>query len=97
MPLELVYAVMMWCAARVLTQERGPWRVFARLRGLAGIVTDEFGNETPTNEFGYLVACLPCTSLWIALIPTLALGQPLYWILWYSGVSVLLHLLTQER
>lgn len=90
MPPELAYALMVWCAAHYLTSERGPFALLLRLRQLVGVQVTAYGDEQATTELAYLVSCMACTSLWLAVLPTLYLGQPPYWILWYSGVSILL-------
>jgi hypothetical protein len=82
-----------WRVSFLLTQEDGPWDVFARLRRVAG-----------DSMAGRALQCLYCTSLWVA-IPAALFAAPasdrisvrtgVTWLA-ISGAACLLHRATER-
>ena len=79
----LVGAMAVWRITHLLHAEDGPWDALARLRRLAG-----------QGAFGKMLDCFYCSSVWVALPISLALGSSLKErvLLWpaLSGAAILL-------
>lgn len=71
----------------MLTQEAGPFDIFIRLREHLGISHDEFGKPIAWPD-GSVLACLYCTSVWIALL-MLVIPKWAVRILAYSGAAIM--------
>lgn len=91
MPIELLYAIVVWYISHLLVYERGPWAVFTKLRQFVGVDYDTHGQAIPRHEGGKLILCITCTSFWVACLVVLLTHQATPWILWYSGISVLIN------
>ena len=80
-------ALAVWRITHLLHAEDGPWNAFGRLRRLLG-----------QNEFGRMMDCFYCLSVWIALPFAAAAGKG--WregaLLWpaFSGAAILLERVT---
>jgi len=85
----LIAALATWRLSFLLTQEEGPWRIFAKLR-------ERLVNTMP----GRALACLYCTSMWVAapialyMVP-ISVETIISW-LGLSGTACLLHRATQR-
>lgn len=85
----IIAALATWRLSFMLTQEDGPWTVFARLRAAAG-------RSMP----GRALECLFCTSVWVAAPLALLLEQGavrrlVTWLA-LSGAASLLHRVTER-
>ena len=61
----------------MIAYERGPFKLFERLRAKAGVLRYDNGEidyDLSTGELAQFLLCVWCLSLWIAGL----------WILWYS-------------
>ncbi len=69
-PLDLLIgALAVWRASAMIAYERGPFKLFERLRASAGIF--HFDDGTPdhdlaTKEIQKLMLCVWCSSPWLA-------------------------------
>ena len=69
-PLEfLIMAAAVWRVSSLLTYERGPGRIFERVRAGVGIKHNDGGhpNVWPSTFWGEVLTCVWCMSLWVAL------------------------------
>ena len=77
----LVLALATWRLAFMLTgKEQGPYKIFERLRKQAFLVN--------------VLACIYCTSIWVApalWVLTFTPLWPLVWFLAISGLALMLH------
>lgn len=64
-----------------------PFELMAKLRDIAGVKQNAYGNNYGTNELAKALSCYWCTSLWIGLL--FAKGN-IKEALAYSGVTALL-------
>jgi len=71
----LVFGLATWRASSLLVNEDGPWKVFFRLRKLAGIQHDEDGKPLmiPDRFLAGILSCVWCCSMWTAT------GWLLFW------------------
>lgn len=90
MPDVLLWGLIVFTLTHLLTQERGPFGLFARWRSLNGIGLDENGNIITSSEWAALWACSTCTAFWIAVGVTLFRGDVWYMAIAYWGISILL-------
>jgi hypothetical protein len=76
-PLELlIVCAAVWRVSALLTRERGPFDIFLRLRGLAGISADDEGRPLTWDENNFwasLFSCVWCVSLWLGALATIGL------------------------
>lgn len=79
-----------WRVTHLLHSETGPFEVFARIRGLAGISYDEFSKPVAITEVGKALLCFWCTSLWVGVATALVLKKSPIQGLAYSGGAILL-------
>lgn len=65
----IILALATWRIGCLIQWDRGPFAVFARLRGLFGIEHDEDGHPCawPDSEFGRLLQCVYCGPMWVAI------------------------------
>lgn len=83
-------ALGVWRITHLVSQESGPFDLFARLRGIAG-----------HGFWGQLLECFYCLSLWVAAPFALWLGQS--WeermLLWpaLSAAAIVLERMTADR
>lgn len=65
----VVNGLAAWRVASFLVRERGPFRVFARLRESWGIIHDEAGHPIswPEGGLGQMLGCIWCVSFWTGL------------------------------
>lgn len=90
MPDVLLFGLIVFTLTHLLTQERGPFGVFARWRSLNGIGSDEHGNLIVPHEWAALWACSTCTAFWLAAGITVFNGDKWYMTIAYWGISILL-------
>jgi hypothetical protein len=83
----LILAAATWRVSSLLTFERGPWRVFERIRERAGIKHSEFGhpNVIPDGFWPELLTCVWCCSIYVGAFWALAL-----WLLGAAAVYLAL-------
>lgn len=84
-PLDLIsLSLFAWYTAYVLIKTGGPFRVFARLRGV--------------TTFGGLLECLYCLSVWTALLGYLILYHtpfaPIVYVAAIAGLAMMGHRFT---
>jgi hypothetical protein len=90
-PLIVILAALAtYRLSRMITDEEGPFRIFAQLRGAF----------PPTNWFGRGLECIMCLSVWVSL-PIAAYIDwswtlPLTWLA-LSGVTVIIRKWEQKR
>jgi hypothetical protein len=60
----LIVSLAGWRIASLLVEENGPFEIFAKLRDVAGVQFDERGERYANNEFGKMLCCIWCTSVW---------------------------------
>lgn len=65
----LVLALTTWRLSALLSYEDGPFRVFRKLRELAGIKYYDNGDKVEKEYTGFasLFSCVWCLSFWISL------------------------------
>lgn len=63
----LILGLATWRVCSMLVREAGPWKIFQRIRELAGITHDEDGNVLmiPDRFFALLLSCTWCASMWV--------------------------------
>jgi hypothetical protein len=85
----LLGLLAVWRITNLLSEEDGPWRIVARLRGAVG-----------NGFWGGLVDCFNCMSIWIAAPFALGIGATFgeRFCLWlaFSGGAVVLQRLTAQ-
>lgn len=64
----IVLTLATWRIASLLSNERGPFDVFVRIRGMTGITHDENKKIwiVPDDFFALVVSCVWCNSVYIA-------------------------------
>jgi hypothetical protein len=64
----IVYALATWRIASLMTSESGPFDIFLKIRGWAGITHDEDGKVLmiPHKFFAELLSCVWCCSIWVS-------------------------------
>jgi len=69
----LVYVLAVWRIATLFVNEAGPYGIFMRLRGWAGIRHDDGGRavEIPDNFSAQLFSCVWCFSIWVGFFLTI--------------------------
>jgi hypothetical protein len=76
-PLELlIVCAAVWRVSALLTRERGPFDLFLKLRGWAGISADDEGRPLTWNESNFwasLFSCAWCASVWLGTLATIGL------------------------
>lgn len=84
----LMASLAVYRVSRMITDEEGPFSVFAKLRG----------RYPPDTWIGRGLECIMCVSVWVALPFALALGKewPLTWPA-LSAVTVLIRKWEQKR
>lgn len=95
-PWIVVYGLATWRLSSLLVHERGPWDVFVRLRQRFGVGHDEFGVPSSWPD-GSILACIWCTSLWVAGAALIAM--PIAVALWLAvgAVAVIVHSYESRR
>lgn len=84
----LVLGLASWRLSHALVNEVGPFRIFSRIRKLAGITNDDDGY--PLSWSGdNLLSCVWCTSFWVTILLYLAPVQLRYFFAG-SAIAVLL-------
>jgi hypothetical protein len=90
----LIGSVVTWRITLLITEEDGPFDIFANFRDLIGIKYDEFSNSYGTNVLSKLFSCYKCTSVWIGwLVAVLIYGiiwQILIFGLFFSGMTLII-------
>lgn len=73
----VIFGLATWRISSLFVVESGPFRVFHKIRELAGIVHDDEGTpyQYPDSFFGELLSCVWCTSIWVGA------GWTLFWLL----------------
>lgn len=71
LPAILVTGLASWRAAYALVYEDGPGRAFYRLRQISGIIHGDDGHAVGWYNDWTPLRCVPCTSLWTALVLSL--------------------------
>jgi hypothetical protein len=61
----LILILATWRLSALLTDEAGPFDVFAHLRWLVGVRIDDVGQPYGANVLACGLLCLRCTSVWI--------------------------------
>jgi len=63
----LILALATWRLSAMASYEVGPWRIFIRLRGLAGIQSTPDGapEAWPDTFLASLLTCVWCVSVWV--------------------------------
>ena len=88
----LVKILATWRLSALLVYDRGPFRIFQRLREEAGVLyLDKDG--WPSGFWGQLLSCTWCVSVWVAVLVWLIDKTPLRWALKplaLSGGAILL-------
>lgn len=66
----IIYGLAVWRVSSLLVHEQGPFNVFTRIRGLAGIQHDVDGNVwiIPNRFLAQVLSCVWCVSLWVSLV-----------------------------
>lgn len=72
----LLVVMATWRATHMLTNEDGPFDVFAKLRSIVGVRYDTFSVPYPTNGIAGAFLCVECMSVWISFVG--ALFSPFY-------------------
>lgn len=102
----LLLALATWRLSAMISYEVGPWRLFVRLRSIAGIIPDpEDGSPAGWNADSFLAVlfgCLWCVSVWIGagLLLLVAVWPPALWIvgpLALSAGAILIERLARGR
>lgn len=64
----IVLGLATWRVSSLLVDERGPFDIFIRLRGLVGIENDQDGIPTliPDGFLPGILSCVWCCSVWVA-------------------------------
>jgi hypothetical protein len=83
----IVMGIATYRLALLLTQERGPFDVFLRIRALTGIEHDDGGVPymIPERFWSRLLSCVWCSSVWIGFGITI-----IYYIFPALSIAVLL-------
>ena len=63
----VILSLAVWRLSAMLSQEKGPWDVFAKLRERLGVKEDEL-SRYGTSQPSMLIVCLWCLSVWIGFI-----------------------------
>ena len=86
----IIILLAVWRITHLIQAEDGPFEIIYRIRKFVG---DGF--------FGKLMDCFYCSSIWVAAIPAIYLGQTLLWkvllIFAFSGGAILLEKFTNKN
>lgn len=98
-----VYGLATFTITLCLCRLDGPYNLFGRLRTRAGVRYDEYSNPYGVTEFGRMLACHKCTSLWVGLVLVLrwwgyfAAVDMLVIALAYSAISIVIQSVLDSR
>ena len=73
-------AVATWRLSSLFVHEDGPGDVFRKIRDVFGvyILGDD---DRPVSQLGRLLACVWCLSVWIALVMTVVMLMPIWFVM----------------
>lgn len=83
----LLNSLAVFRATYFILYDVAPFELMAKVRDLAGVKQNAYGNNYGTNEISKALCCPWCTSLWLGLL--FAKGN-IREALAYSGVTALL-------
>lgn len=69
-----ILALACWRLSHLLALEDGPWRLFERIRKLAGQRIGAEGTPYNTTHLAEGVTCMWCNSVWIGTVLTILWG-----------------------
>ena len=69
----VIFGLATWRISSLFVDEPGPFRIFIRIRELAGITHDMDDNVAmiPDGFFPGILSCVWCSSIWLGLFWTL--------------------------
>jgi hypothetical protein len=70
----IVAALATWRVTSLLVNEAGPWEMFARLRGAAGVGLSQ-------DLLPSILQCFWCCSVWVGIVITVIAILPIWWVL----------------
>ena len=89
-----VFGLALWRIVSLFTSERGPFKIFERIRETFGIQHDDNGDivAIPDGNMGYLLTCAWCLSMVLAL-PYMVLvyffQDVMFWLSLWPALSAL--------
>lgn len=84
---HLINSLAVFRATYFILYDVAPFELMAKLRDLAGVKQNAYGNSYGTNELAKVLSCYWCCSLWLGLL--FAKGN-IREALAYSGVTAIL-------